>query len=55
MDVTGGMARKIKEASTRARMGMTVFFVNGNRPERIVNAVKRKKFEGTLFVGKKNG
>jgi len=55
MDVTGGMARKIKEASTMASMGLTVFFVNGNRPQRIVNAVKRKKFEGTLFVGRKNG
>jgi isopentenyl phosphate kinase len=28
-----------------------VFFVNGNKPERIVDAVKRKKFHGTLFKG----
>ena len=32
-----------------SKMGLKVFFVNGNKPERIVNAVKRKKFEGTLF------
>jgi isopentenyl phosphate kinase len=35
-------------------MDMNVFFVNGNKPERIVKAVKNKKFEGTLFKGKIN-
>ena len=25
------------------------FLVNGNKPERIVKAIKNKKFEGTLF------
>ncbi len=54
MDVTGGMTRKIEEASKIAKMGMNVFFVNGNKPERIVKAVKNNKFEGTLFRGKKN-
>ena len=49
MDVTGGMTRKVTEASNISKMGLKVFFVNGNKPERIVNAVKRKKFEGTLF------
>ena len=34
-------------------MGMKVFFVNGNKPGRIVKAVKNRKFEGTLFRGKK--
>ena len=52
MDVTGGMARKIEEASQISKMGMNVFFVNGNKPERIVKAVKNRKFEGTLFRGK---
>lgn len=52
MDVTGGMTRKIEEASKISRMGMNVFFVNGNNPERIVKAVKNRKFEGTLFRGK---
>lgn len=49
MDVTGGMKRKIEEATNISKMGLRVFFVNGNKPERIVNAVKGKKFEGTLF------
>ena len=52
MDVTGGMTRKIEEASKIAKMEMNVFFVNGNKPERIVKAVKNRKFEGTVFRGK---
>jgi len=52
MDVTGGMTRKVEEASKISKMGMNVFFVNGNKPERIVKAVKNKTFEGTLFRGK---
>ena len=55
MDVTGGMTRKVEEASKIAKMGMNVFFVNGNKPDRIVKAVKNRKYEGTLFKGKKNG
>ena len=54
MDVTGGMSRKVEEASKISRMGINVFFVNGNKPERIVKAIKNKKFEGTLFKGRKN-
>ena len=54
MDVTGGMTRKVEEASKIAKMGISVFFVNGNKPERIVKAVKNRKFEGTLFRGKRN-
>lgn len=49
MDVTGGMTRKVEEATRIAKMGVKVFFVNGNKPERIVKAVKNRKFEGTLF------
>jgi len=55
MDVTGGMTRKVEEAIKISSMGMNVFFVNGNKPERIVGAIKNKKFEGTLFRGKRNG
>ena len=55
MDVTGGMTRKVEEASTISKMGMNVFFVNGNKPERIVKAVKNRKFVGTMFRGKRNG
>jgi len=51
IDVTGGMARKIKEATMISKGGIDVFLVNGNKPERIVNAIKGKKFEGTVFRG----
>jgi isopentenyl phosphate kinase len=54
MDVTGGMTRKVEEASKISKMGIDVFFVNGNKPERIVKAIKNRKFEGTLFRGEKN-
>ena len=49
MDVTGGMNRKIKEAVSISKSGINVFLVNGNKPDRIVNAVIKGKFEGTLF------
>ena len=49
MDVTGGMTRKITEATKMSKSGLKAFFVNGNRPQRIVDAVSGKKFEGTLF------
>ena len=49
MDVTGGMARKITEAVKISRSGLNVFFTNGNKPQRITDAVSGKKFEGTLF------
>ena len=49
MDVTGGMTRKITEANKMAKSGLKVFFVNGNKPKRISNAISGKRFEGTLF------
>ena len=49
MDVTGGMTRKIMEATKMSKFGLKVFFVNGNKPQRITDAVSGKKFEGTLF------
>ena len=49
MDVTGGMTRKITEAAKMSRSGLKVFFANGNKPQRITDAVSGKKFEGTLF------
>jgi len=49
MDVSGGMTRKISEATNMSRSGLKVFFVNGNKPQRIIGAVSGKKFEGTLF------
>ena len=49
IDVTGGMTRKITEANNMAKVGLKVFFVNGNKPKRISDAISGKKFEGTLF------
>ncbi|TLX83498.1 MAG: isopentenyl phosphate kinase family protein [Thaumarchaeota archaeon] len=51
MDVTGGMSRKIKEAVNISKNGTDVFFVNGNVPKRVVNAISGKGFEGTIFRG----
>ena len=48
-DVTGGMRRKVVEAAAISKSGTNVFLVNGNMPNRIVNAVRRGKFEGTVF------
>lgn len=50
-DVTGGMVRKITEAFKISRMGIDVLMVNGLKPERIVNALNNKKFEGTIVKG----
>ncbi|MDE1763618.1 MAG: gamma-glutamyl kinase [Thaumarchaeota archaeon] len=52
MDVTGGMNRKIREAADMSKNGTDVFFVNGKAPQRMINAVNGKEFEGTLFRGK---
>ena len=51
MDVTGGMKRKVEEATRISKMGLRVFFVNGNKPQRLVDAVQKDKFEGTVFQG----
>lgn len=55
MDVTGGMARKLVESARIARAGTDVFIVNGNAPDRIVDAVKRRRHHGTVIRGLKNG
>ena len=49
MDITGGMNRKIKEAISISKRGTNVFLVNGNKPNRIVTAIRYGKFDGTLF------
>lgn len=54
MDVTGGMTRKVEEALKISKIGMNVFFVNGNKPERILKAIRNREFKGTLFRGKRN-
>ena len=49
IDVTGGMTRKITEATNMSKSGLKVFFVNGYIPKRILDAVSGKYFEGTIF------
>jgi isopentenyl phosphate kinase len=51
MDVTGGMTRKVEEAIRISKMGLKVFFANGNKPERIIKAIQKNRFEGTIFRG----
>ena len=50
MDVTGGMSRKVQEATKIARMGVDVLLINGNKPHRIAQASqKNPSFNGTIF------
>ena len=48
-DATGGINRKYKEAKQIVESNLKVFFVNGNKPNRIIDAINNIKFEGTLF------
>lgn len=50
-DVTGGMRRKVEEALRISDNGTDVFFVNGNKPDRIIRAALQGSFQGTLFQG----
>jgi len=45
MDVTGGMTRKISEAIKMSKSGLKVFFVNGNKPQRIIDATSGKSLK----------
>ncbi len=51
-DATGGIKRKVEEATKIARTGKDVIFLNGLDPIQIENAVKDKEFKGTIFKGK---
>lgn len=55
MDVTGGMARKLAESARIARAGIDVFVVNGNRPDRMIDAARGRRYRGTLIRGKRVG
>ena len=50
-DVTGGMARKVREARAISRGGVPVVLLNGNRPRRISEAVAGRGPPGTYFGG----
>lgn len=52
IDVTGSIMGKIKESQKIANLGIDVFFINGNKPERVLKALKGKDVEGTLIRGR---
>ncbi|MYB47455.1 MAG: gamma-glutamyl kinase [Cenarchaeum sp. SB0662_bin_33] len=47
-DVTGGMVRKVSVATEICNGGIDVFFVNGNKPDRITD-ILRGRYTGTYF------
>jgi isopentenyl phosphate kinase len=51
-DVTGGIKRKVEEATKIAQTGKDVIFINGLDSIQIQKAVQDKNFKGTIFKGK---
>ena len=51
-DVTGGIKRKVEEATKIAETGKDVIFINGLDSTQIQNAIQDKNFKGTIFKGK---
>ncbi|MEM3539185.1 MAG: hypothetical protein QXM29_05385, partial [Nitrososphaerales archaeon] len=54
LDVTGGMALKLREAIRIAKNGIDVMFINGTREDRICKALKGEISIGTFIKGIKN-
>lgn len=54
MDVTGGMALKLREAIRIAQNGIDVMFINGTKRDRICKALNGEISTGTLIKGIKN-
>jgi isopentenyl phosphate kinase len=52
-DITGGMARKVKEALRISSRGIDVMIVNGMKTDRITEAIRAgpEKFQGTIIRG----
>jgi isopentenyl phosphate kinase len=52
-DITGGMARKVKEALRISSRGIDVMIVNGMKADRITEAIRAgpEKFQGTIIRG----
>jgi isopentenyl phosphate kinase len=48
-DVTGGMKRKVSESIPIVRSGTNVHFINGFKPERVLDLVNNEKCLGTCF------
>lgn len=53
VDITGGMARKVKEALRISSWGIDVMIVNGMKANRITEAIRAgpEKFQGTIIRG----
>jgi len=51
MDVTGGMASKLREASILAEKGIAVYIINGLKPGRLYKAIMGLEVEGTRIIG----
>lgn len=49
-DVTGGMKRKVSESIPIVKSGIQVHFLNGFKPERILDVVSNSDFVGTCFM-----
>ena len=52
-DVTGGIKRKVEEATKIAGTGKDVIFINGLDSTQIQKALQDEDFKGTIFKGKK--
>jgi isopentenyl phosphate kinase len=46
-DVTGGMPRKVKEIAPAVEVGISVFFLNAAKPNRLYKALKNEPVKGT--------
>ena len=53
-DVTGGMKRKVREASKISLAGIDVHFVNGFKPDRLLKILDNKITKGTVIKGKRS-
>src|SRR6476619_8060544 len=51
LDITGGMKRKVREASKISLAGIDVHFVNGFKPERLLKIIENRETEGTVIKG----
>lgn len=54
LDITGGMKRKVREASKISLVGIDVHFVNGFKPERLLKIIENRETEGTVIKGKRS-
>lgn len=51
IDVTGGLALKLRQARMIAKAGISVAFLGGNRPAEFLAALEGRPFQGTFMPG----